>query len=73
MYIYIAKPEQMRIMQTGILFPSGTTTRNNEEHNWLTFTSSSPAAKRAVLKDIPWGGPKSAGCGGVAIGECLLH
>ena len=37
------------------------------------FASSSPAAKRIVLKDIPRGGPNSAGCGGVSIGECLLH
>ena len=61
-------------MQTGMLFPFGTTKKyNNEEHNWLAFASSSPVAKRAVLKDIPWSGPNSAGCGGVAIGECLLH
>lgn len=39
----------------------------------LSFVSSSPAAKRAVLKDVPWSGPNSAGCGGVSIGECLLH
>ncbi len=43
----------------------------------LTFGSSSD--KKAFFshsperKDIPWGGPNSVGCGGVAIGECLLH
>ena len=39
----------------------------------ISFASSSPAAKRAILKDIPWSGPNSAGCGGVSIGDFLLH
>ncbi len=52
---------------------SNGSTKNSNLCSTVGFASSSPAAKRVVLKDIPWGGPNSAGCGGVSIGECLLH
>jgi hypothetical protein len=52
---------------------SNGSTMNTNLCSTVGFVSSSPAAKRAVLKDIPWSGPNSAGCGGVSIGECLLH